>query len=42
MIHFFIPGVRWNDLFIDNIIFGILSNTENGLLKYLRNYPKIK
>ena len=40
MIHFFIPGVRWNDLFIDSIIFGILSNSEKWSFKIFKKPSK--
>ena len=40
MIHFFIPGVRWNDLFIDSTIFGILSNSEKWSLKIFKKLSK--
>ena len=40
MIHFFIPGVRWNDLFIDSIIFGILSNSEKWSFKIFKKLSK--
>ena len=40
MIHFFIPGVRWNDLFIDSTIFGILSNSEKWSFKIFKKLSK--
>ncbi len=40
MIRFFIPGVRWNDLFIDSTIFGILSNSEKWSFKIFKKLSK--